>query len=513
MTRSHSQNGSTLLVALMFLGVLMAVGGATFLAVQNRYRQVHQNASWQEALLAAESGIDLAANEIRKANLTDEPAWRDNASTLNTVEWSSDAAHAGGIAPSMISGEAGVHYYTSKVLLREGEGGQRSFCRISVDAPDFLRIPGGEQWYRVRCLGVANLPGGAQVAGDKEDLRLRKFDLKTDRRTGAAVLPQATRLIEAIIKPVGAFRLALFGVKSIDMNNHNIVVDSYDSRDASKSYWPSGAPAGTYPWVGGVQANGVDVVKRQKNGNIATNGQLIEAGNAQIFGTASTNGGAVLNDDNVTGETHTDFYQEVFEVKKPDVTRDAGTPTEITASTVIAAKAGDVPTQVIVSQINLSGSKTLRISGAANGSPTYAQIIVDGAISLSGNAGIILDPGVYVRLFVKGDADITGNGVTNPNSPLNFQVYGMARPKNADGSPVDPGVLKIAGNGGFSGTVYAPGHNVRLVGGGTNDNIFGSFVGWKISMTGVQAVHYDEALADGGLISDYKVVSWFEDVR
>ena len=34
-----------------------------------------------------------------------------------------------------------------------------------------------------------------------------------------------------------------------------------------------------------------------------------------------------------------------------------------------------------------------------------------------------------------------------------------------------------------------------------------------ISPTGVQAVHYDEALSDGGLISDYKVVSWFEDIR
>jgi len=34
-----------------------------------------------------------------------------------------------------------------------------------------------------------------------------------------------------------------------------------------------------------------------------------------------------------------------------------------------------------------------------------------------------------------------------------------------------------------------------------------------VNMTGVQAIHYDEALGEGGLISDYKVVSWFEDVR
>ena len=32
-------------------------------------------------------------------------------------------------------------------------------------------------------------------------------------------------------------------------------------------------------------------------------------------------------------------------------------------------------------------------------------------------------------------------------------------------------------------------------------------------MTGVQSVHYDEALSEGGLVGEYKVVSWFEDVR
>ena len=484
MIRTTSQKGSTILVALMFLGILMAVGGATFLAVQSRYRQVHQNATWQEALLAAESGIDLAVNEMRKDLYAPDTAWKT---------WSEDPAASGGIAPSMIS--PGASYYTSKVLLREGEGGQRSYSKISVDAPAFLLDATGEQWYRVRSLGVANLPGGAVVAGDKTDLRLRKFDLQYDRRTGGRVLPQATRLIEAIVKPVGTFRLALFGVKNIDMNNRNIVVDSYDSRDPAKS-------------TGGFY----DPLKRQEKGNIATNGQLIEAGSAYIYGSAATNGGAVLNPTNVTGEIRNDFYQETFSVTRPVVVADAGTPNNIGSSTTIVAKAG-TPTQVIVSQINLSGSEQLRITGAADGSATYAQIIVNTTVSLSGSAGIILGPGVHVRIFVTGDADMTGNGVSNPNSPLNFQVYGLDRPTNPDGSPQNPGLLKVAGNGGFRGTVYAPSYNVRLVGGGSADTMFGSFVGWRISMTGVQAVHYDEALADGGLISDYKVVSWFEDVR
>lgn len=484
MKRTSSQNGSTMLIALLFLGILMAVGGATFLVVQNRYRQVHQNATWQEALLAAESGIDLAVNEMRKDLYAPQTAW---------TAWSTDPNASGGIAPALVS--ANATYYTSRVLLREGEGGQRSYCKISVDAPSFLRDATGEQWYRVRCLGVANLPGGTVVAGDKTDLRLRKFDLQFDRRTGARILPQATRLIEAIVKPVGTFRLTLLGLKTINMNNHNIVVDSYDSRNPAKS------TAGFY-----------DPLKRQENGNIATNGQLIDAGSAQIYGSAATNGGTVLNPANITGAIRDDFYQEVFSVTRPDVVADAATPNSIGGTTTIAAKAG-APTQVIVSQITLSGSDVLRISGAADGSDTYAQIIVNSSVSMSGRAQIVLDPGVHLRMFVGGDADMTGNGITNPNSPLHFQLYGLDRPTNTDGSPMNPGQMKVAGNGGFRGTVYAPSYDVEMVGGGNADTIYGSFVGWTIRMTGVQSVHYDEALGEGGLISDFKVVSWFEDIR
>lgn len=475
--------GSTLIISIIFLGVLMVAGGVAFNVLQNRYRQVHQNATWQEALLAAESGIDLAVNEMRKELYDPASAWS---------EWgnSPDGALAEGVDPT-----AGTAYYTSKVLLREGEGGQRSFSRIAVDAPSFLRDASGEQWFRVRSLGVASVPGGRVAAGDKIDLRLRKFDLNVDRRTGAPVLPQATRLIEAIVKPVGTFRLALFGVKTINMNNHNIVVDSYDSRDPNKS------------------TNGFyDVAKRQDNGNIATNGVLIDAGSAHIYGDAATNGGTVLNATNVTGEIRNDFYQELFAVNRPDVLADPESPSEITGSTTVIAKPGE-PAQIIVSKISLSGQSTLRIRGAADGSPTYAQIVVNGAISTSGQAQIVIDPGVHVRIFVAGDVDITGNGIINTNSPLNAQLYGLDRAKNANGEPISPGAMKIAGNGGFRGTVYAPSYNVSMVGGGNEDSIYGAFVGWSVSMTGVQSVHYDEALADGGLISDYKVVSWFEDVR
>jgi len=435
-------------------------------------------------LLAAEAGIDISVNEMRKGIYDPTNAWSG---------WSN---MADGVLTATPNPTGSTVYFTSKVFLRESEGGQRSYAQIAVDAPAFLRDASGEQWYRVRSLGVAEIPGGVVVAGDKADLRLRKFDLKVDHRTGVRVFrPQATRLIEAIVKPVGAFRTALMGVSVIDLNTQNIVVDSYDSRDPDKS------TNGRY-----------DPGKRQANGDIATNGPLLEAGSAHIYGDAATNGGTVLNSTNVSGEVRNDFSQELFAVNQPNKPPDAGTPSYISNTAVISAKPDD-PAQFLFGTINLSGQDTLRIKGATDGSPTYAQIVVPGDISTSGQGAIIIDPGVNLRIFVMGDVNITGNGFINDNSPLNLQLYGVDRPPNADGSPQTPGTIKIAGNGGFSGTVYAPSYNVTMTGGGATDNLFGAFVGWTVSMSGIQAVHYDEALADGGLISDYKVVSWLEDAR
>jgi len=466
--------------------MLAALGTTSLIVLNGRYRQVHQNARWQESLVLAEAGADMAINELRKSLNNPSEAW---------VGWTT-ADSAGQTSGNPADPSMSPLFYTSNVLIRQGEGGQHSWSKVYVDGPASLLDSRGEQWYRVRSLGIAEIPGGHVVAGDKTDLDFRKFDLRFDHRTGAAInAPQATRLVEAIVKPVGAFRSALFGLSTVDMNNGNIVVDSYDSRDPAKS------------------TNGFyDPAKRQENGHVATNGKIIDAGDAYIYGDVSTNGGTVFNADHVTGEIRDDFYQEAFTVQPPNVAADSGTPTQVTGDAILDANPG-APSQFRFTQIDLSGQQVLRIRGAADGSATFAQIVVSGDISLGGQAQIVLDPGVYVRIFVGGNADLTGNGVLNPNSPLNLQLYGLDRPVNPDGSPQFPGTIKVAGNGGYRGTVYAPNYNVELVGGGNADTIYGAFIGWQITMTGVQSVHYDEALADGGLISDYKIVSWFEDTH
>jgi hypothetical protein len=496
------------MISLAFAAVLVAVSAASFTIVQRKYRLVHQAASWHEALLSAEAGIELALNEIRR------PLY--DPSGIPFAGWETDTT---------------LHTlrHSPRELERTGEGGTTSYCMVTVDEPSFLRRY-DDQWYRVRSAGISEVTGGAIATGNQADRRLRLLSLRASNRlTGASALlarPQARRYIEAIVKPVHGFRLALFGVSRIDLNNHNILVDSYDSRDPNHS-----SKGDTDPVTGAVIREGRYVASEHKeNGDIATNGAVINAGDAHIYGDASTNGGTagengVLDADNVSGETRNDFYQQILPVLRPDVVASPGTPTTISGDTTIAATE-TTPVQVVVPSIVMSGQATLRIRGArtsddqpqvdaqGNYIETFAQIIVDGDISLSGQAKIVVDEGVYVRIFVRGNADISGNGVTNNNAPLHLQIYGIdPPPSSTTTTTTTTKTISISGNGGFSGAVYAPRYDVSMVGGGSSDNIYGAFVGNTVRMTGVQSVHFDEALSEGGLVTDYKVISWFEEDR
>src|SRR4030095_8400818 len=64
--RIRQQSGGTLLFVLGFIVFTSLIFGALVTRSMNSYRQVDQIASWQEALLAAETGSDTAMAELRK---------------------------------------------------------------------------------------------------------------------------------------------------------------------------------------------------------------------------------------------------------------------------------------------------------------------------------------------------------------------------------------------------------------------------------------------------------------
>jgi hypothetical protein len=370
----------------------------------------------------------------------------------------------------------------------------------NVDAPASLIDPAnGWQYYRIRTVGTIPITGPARAADNPQDTKLRRLSLRFDRFTNGILSPhlinspQVSRRIEAVVRPVSAFDQAIMSVGVVDLTNQNIVVDSYDSSDPTKS------------------TNGLyDVAKRQENGDVATDGQLIDAGNAQIFGDVATNAGTVSGAANITGVERTDFYQEPIPVGAPSWSSWNTSVSTVNSTTTITASAtqGSAASRYVLSGISLSGGKTLTIAGNADGSQTYVEIYVTGDISVSGTGQIVVQPGVTATIYFAGNVDITGNGVLNSNNqPDDLLLYGI-QPANGSSEHVNFG-----GNSQITASIYAPGHDVTVNGSGTNGHVYGSIVGKTVTMTGVSNLHYDERLGSKGMIYNYKIVSWFEDNR
>ena len=162
-----------------------------------------------------------------------------------------------------------------------------------LDNPN-LRDPDGVDrsrwWFRIRALGTAGLSGPPVANLRKLDNQLRRFSFYTDWRTGLPLSnPQVSRLVEITAQPLTNFRNALMADKQINLSNQDVLIDSYDS---SKGGYSSTTNHG-------------------QMGNIATNGQLINANYATVDGNAMTDDGNVNAGDNVTGQQSSNFYQEL----------------------------------------------------------------------------------------------------------------------------------------------------------------------------------------------------------
>ena len=477
--QDSTKTGSVLVWTVLVIAMLSLIAVETLRLVTVKYQNALQTSTWQEALLAAESGIDLAIVELRKS-LYPQPnhAWDG---------WNNPPGNE-------------VTGYELTTVPNAGLNGTPMTIETNVDAPTQLIDPTNSwQYYRIRTVGTIPITGPARTSDNPQDTKLRRLSLRWERFTNGILTPrlltapQVSRRVEAVVRPVSAFDQAIMSVGVVDLTNQNIVVDSYDSTDPTKS------------------TNGLyDPAKRQENGDIATDGQLIEAGNAQIYGDVATNAGTVSGAANITGIERTDFYQQPIPVGAPSWSTWNSSPSSVTGTTTVNADAtkGSAASRYTLSSISLSGNKTLTVAGNPNGSQTYIEIYVTGNISVSGTGQIVVQPGVTATIYFAGNVDISGNGVLNSNNqPSDLMLYGIQPPTDTSEH------VSIGGNSQITASVYAPGHDVTVNGGGTNGHVYGSVVGKTVTMTGVSNLHYDERLGATGMVNNYKIVSWFEDNR
>lgn len=471
-SNSIRESGNTTVVALLMLFVLSMVGANVLLNVTTRYDGTMKASGWQEALFAAEAGADIGFANVR---------WLATGGTANTPF----ASSSGWVNTS------GTYTLTTGTFQQAGQGPSTTWAKITVDAPPTMKDQYNNQWYRVRSTGYAQLPGMSRVSIDtpsdmnaRHSNALRKYSLKVDRLTGGVVsTPQAARRIEVIVQPHPPWPSGIIANYSFTAPGSSGVVDSFDSRDSTKS-------------TGGLY----DSSKRQSNGNVICNTANISIG-GMVYGNVGDNGGNLVAGSNITGTVDNNMSMTLPPVATPTWTVIAPTPTIVDVNTTILAGTTAAPINYKISSI----TKSLTINPPAG--------LTTGAVNIwipkdgSGNeisGSIHISPGVKCKIYIEGDIKMTLGDLDNQNNNAAYlQIYGLTP---ASGTVQDFTFQP----GSFYGAIYAPYANIKFKG---NATIMGSIVGGNIDGNGNTSVHYDEAINGVGDVVDFRRASYIEDYR
>jgi hypothetical protein len=109
-----------------------------------------------------------------------------------------------------------------------------------------------------------------------------------------------------------------------------------------------------------------------------------------------------------------------------------------------------------------------------------------------------------VEIYANDDVSIAGSGVLNDTYlAANCSIWGTENCTE----------VKVTGNSGYTGTIYAPYADVDLTG---SSSASGAFLGGAVKFTGNTRFYIDESLIGGSSSSSsgsgkpYKLVSWVE---
>lgn len=305
---------------------------------------------------------------------------------------------------------------------------------------------------------------------------------------------ESTRMLEVILRRRAYFAGGLVAKDSVVFQGANASVDSWDSDpDDSTATAP-------IPYTTAVRNDGGSVA------STAFVNTAVSINNAHIWGYVATGGSQpdVGPNGTIRGEStpenvkvdstriSTDFNAEFALVAAPV----DGTPIAELGATLGTA---GTATKWRTPGITLSGNQSLTILG------DVTLILTAGsgtdAISVTGNASIIVPEDSSLTLYVEGNVRIAGNGLANANSqPISCQIWGTNQ--TVAGQDVH-----LAGNGALLCVAYVPNGDVTING---NGNVMGSVIAQTITLTGNAAFHYDESLARRENGEPFSIQKWRE---
>jgi hypothetical protein len=480
---SQGQSGNVTIVAMLMLLVLSMIGASVLLNTIARYNGSMKIGGWQEALSAAEAGADLALNSCRLTVVSGGTPF----DTTSTPAWSlvdpTNANHQNVTFTSPLGNSYTLPMqYTVPTLTQSGQGSYQTWATVVVDAPPELIDSELNQWYRIRSTGYANLAGVARVSmdnpsdmGARRNNALRKFSFTKNRLTGQGITtPLTSRTVEVMAQPVNAFGAAIIAQGNLKAVTNAYVVDSFDSRDATKS------TNGQY-----------DVAKRQSNGTVYSNSILMPPNLAgDFYGNIVTRASSIVGAPIVHGGTTT-------------LNATTNLPPPVSAP-VWGSKISPNPTGGGAYQAGTVASPTYYVtSGAGNVTINPPAGGGTGAINIyftddfQGN--VTVPVGIYTKIWL-GGAMKTPN-VNNLNNNASFlEFYGIGNTPNSQ-------KIETKDTTGYYGMIYAPYAQIKTGAGA----VYGSIVGYDVNIK--NDIHYDEAFSAFGTAVDYVRASWVEDPR
>jgi len=335
--------------------------------------------------------------------------------------------------------------------------------------------------------------------GDGDTL-LRKIDFNYDHfiatygpngdGTGKALqpvnAPQIARRIELIVGAVTPFGAAVRVTTSFDGPGSAGLIDSFNSNNGAY-YFAANNPSDPH-------------YADSHSGIVAVNSPTFFMHQGPIWGDVSTNGGNVLPSNLIHGVIDNSVPLDIKPLDMPSLPTPQPSPVAFNSNTTITpASPGSVsaPTTYLVS--SWSKSVTFNQSGSDQ---TYVAVHVTSDF----NGQITVNTGVHVQVYFDGNMSVKAQDlVNNTGLAANMQFYGI-KPTN----PNTTQTIDIASPGNFVGTLYAPSAAVSFTG---NPDITGSIVGKSYSGNGNTTLHYDRALDNVGVPTDYRIASYVEDIR
>jgi hypothetical protein len=500
---TRPQDGNALLCALLAIIVVSSIGANVLMNCTTRYNAASNGVrAWKEALYAAESGGDIAFNEIRKS-ISDPLNCFTNGWT-NTIAINAGLGLGLGSGGLSANSNASLFYYHTSPTTTFGAGNLVTSSRVDLFLFDAIT---GNPWYRIRVQGTAPVHGLLRVGMDDRvnatthgDSLVRKIDFRFDHFIAAygpdgdglnkalvpVAKPKITRRIELTVSPVTPFDAAIKVSGSFYGLGSAAMIDSYNSANGSYRFVANDPSDPLYP--------------QSHSGNVEI-GSAIATFMGTVYGNVATNGGTIVRSDQIHGTIDNNVPINIPPFTLPSsLPLPQITPPNILGNITITPPAVGTalaPTLYVLS--SLSSHITVNPIGGAE---TYVALHVTG--DLTGK--ITVNPNVHLQVYFDGNMAVKAQDIVN-NTGLasNLQFYGI--------SPSDPSTtqtIEISPPGNFAGTIYAPGADLRING---NPDITGAVVAKSFYGNGNVSWHYDRALDPTGNVVDFRIASYVEDIR